>query len=64
MYDPLDDPRTTRNTKPDYVPLDLVPQLALRNLRMSAPIETFNVIYRTVIDNGMTSEQKISEIVG
>lgn len=61
MYDPLTPPR-----KPDvaYLDVELVPHMARRNLRTTPPVETFNAIYRTAIDKGMTTEQKIFELVG
>lgn len=58
------DPHTSGDVKPEYVPVDLVPQLAARNLRTPGPLKTFNAIYNTAIDMGMTSEQKICELVG
>ncbi len=63
MYDPLYDPRTPEK-KPEYLPLEMVPHMAQRAVRLTSPLETFQIIYRTAIENGMTSEQKISEVVG
>lgn len=63
MYDPLYDPRTPEK-KPEYLPLDLVPHMAERAVRLTSPLETFQIIYRTAIEQGMTSEQEISKVVG
>lgn len=63
MFDPFYDPRTPEK-QPEYLPLDLVPHMAQRAVRITSPLETFQIIYRTAIDQGMTSEQKISELVG
>ncbi len=63
MSDSYYDPRTPEK-QPEYLPVDLVPHMAERSVRATPPRETFQIIYRTAIDMGMTSEQKISEIVG
>lgn len=63
MFDPLSDPRTPEK-QPEYLRLELVPHMAKRSARTTSPLETFQAIYRTAIDLGMTSEQKISEVVG
>ncbi|HEU4838381.1 MAG TPA: hypothetical protein VFS88_03105 [Micavibrio sp.] len=61
MFDPLDNSGADKSAS---IPLDLVPSIARRTLRNGAPSETFDTLYKTVIDNGMTSEQKIAEALG
>lgn len=61
MFDPLDNSGADKSAS---IPLDLIPSIARRSLRNGAPPESFDTLYKAVIDNGMTSEQKISEALG
>jgi hypothetical protein len=63
MSDPLYDPRK-QEKKPEYLPLELVPHMAQRAARLTSPLETFRIIYLTAIEQGMTSEQEISKVIG
>ena len=60
---PLYDPRTTRVEQKTYIPLDLVPQIAKRTIT-NFSLDTFNTLYQTVIDQGMTTEQEIGKQFG